>query len=136
MYLFRTILLWLAFLLLIVQLFWDYSGNLYLAMLFRLIPSAVLVLWFVFSIFFAQKESIKIDTLPLSKKRQIKLTRVVASFVIITGAVFKLMHWAGGNLLLVSGIGCMAIYSTLITIYGHITSNEQNDIIDDFSDGK
>ena len=128
---FRTILLWLAFFLIALQQVWDFNGNYFLGMVYRLLPSAFLLLWFLLSIFFNESEKLKSDRLSNSVKKLIYILRPLASFTIVLGAILKIMHWPFGNIALAAGIGVMAIYSTIISIYGYRSSDEPTDIIDD-----
>ncbi len=130
---FRTILLWLAFFLIILQQVWDYSDNLYLGMIYRLLPSAVLLLWFLISIFFNETEKLRYDKLSLRIKKLLFILRPLASFTIVMGAIFKLLYWPFGNIALAIGIALMACYSTIISIYGYSKTDEPNDIIDDLN---
>lgn len=130
---FRTILLWLAFFLIVLQQAWDYTDNLYLGMVYRLLPSAVLLLWFLLSIFFTETEKLRYDKLSNRLKKLLFLLRPLASFTIVLGAIFKLLNWPFGNVSLAIGIALMASYSTIISIYGYSKSDEPNDIIDDLN---
>jgi hypothetical protein len=130
---FRTILLWLAFLLLILQHF-IFFNDITIGLIFRLIPSGILLLWFLLSVFI--KENLKIKTSGLSKTLLffIRILRPAASITIVLGALFKILHWPFGNLMLISGIGFMAVYSTILSKVS-IRSEEYNpDILDDFDD--
>ena len=128
---FKTILLWLAFFLIILQQLWDYNGHFTLAMIYRLLPSAMLLLWFLLSIFFSESEKIRYDKMPVNMRKLSFLLRPLASFTIVLGAILKIMHWPWGNIALAAGIGVMAIYSTIISVYGYRSSDEPTDIIDD-----
>jgi hypothetical protein len=66
-----------------------------------------------------------------SIKKLIIILRPLASFTVVLGAILKIMHWPYGNIALATGIGVMAVYSTIISIYGYRSSDEPNDIIDD-----
>jgi len=128
---FRTILLWLAFFLIVLQQVWDYNGSYLLGLVYRMLPSAVLLLWFLLSIFFNESEKIKSDNLSSGTKKLIHILRPLASFTVVLGAILKIMHWPLGNIALAAGIGVMAVYSTIISLYGYRSSDEPNDIIDD-----
>lgn len=128
---FRTILLWLAFSLIVLQQIWDYNGNFTLAMVYRLLPSGILLLWFLLSIFFHESEKLKYDKLPSKIRKLITIIRPLASFTIVLGAILKILHWPYGNIALSYGIAFMAIYSTIISLYGHHSSDVPSDIIDD-----
>ena len=130
---FRTILLWLAFILIALQQVWDFNGNYLLGLVYRLLPSAVLLLWFLLSIFFNESEKLKSDGLSKTIKKLILILRPLASFTIVLGAILKIMHWPFGNIALATGIGVMAVYSTIISVYGYRSSDEPNDIIDDIN---
>jgi hypothetical protein len=130
---FRTILLWLAFVLLVSQYFITFEHYLF-AIIFRLVPSGILLLWFFLSVFI--KDRIKINPGNISKFNLllIRVLRPLASMTIVLGAIFKISHWPYGNLLLITGIGFMALYSTLLSrIY--IRKDDYNpDIVDDLED--
>lgn len=128
---FRTILLWLAFILIVLQQFWDYNGYFMLAMAYRLLPSGILLLWFLLSIFFYESEKLRYDKLPPRMRKISFILRPLASFTIVLGAILKILHWPFGNIGLASGIAFMAMYSTIISVYGYISPEESSDIIDD-----
>lgn len=130
---FRTILLWLAFFLIVLQQIWDYSDNLFLGIIYRLLPSAVLLLWFLVSIFFNETEKLRYDQLSVRIKNLLFILRPLASLTIVMGAVLKLLYWPFGHLALTIGIALMAVYSTIISLYGYSKSEEDNDIIDDLN---
>jgi hypothetical protein len=130
---FRTILLWLAFVLLILQYFINFD-NFTLGLIFRLIPSGILVLWFLLSVFI--KDQVKVRTRKLSKFTLlgIQVLRPAASISIVIGALFKILHFPFGNVLLVTGIGFMAIYSSILSMI-YVQKDEYNpEILDDLDD--
>lgn len=131
MNLFRSILLWLAFLLVTLQFFWNYSSNVTLAVIYRLLPSIVLLLWFALSVLFKVNVKLKIDTIPKFVVLIFKILRPLSSLTIVTGALIKYNHLAHGNQFLAVGLLFMAINSTIISIYGVDTTDRPNDIIDD-----
>ena len=126
---FRTLLLFLAFVLLLIQqfvLFDDIWG-----IAFRLIPSALLIIWFLVSIFNPKKYSI--DSEKVSKKIviSIRILRPLASLLIVIGAIFKLMHWTNGNYRIIAGIGVLAVWSFLFSLVAFNQSEYNPEIIDD-----
>ncbi len=129
--LFRSILLWLAFILVTLQFFWDYNGNILFGIIYRLLPTAILLLWFGISLFV--KDKIKIDSRKLNKKNILilKYLRPVASLSIVTGAIFKYLHIFNGNILLAIGLFAMAFYSSFLYFIGYSVSDSPNDILDD-----
>jgi hypothetical protein len=130
---FRTILLWLAFVLLISQYFITFEHYTF-AIIFRLVPSGILLLWFFLSVFI--KDRIKINPKNISRFNLllIQVLRPLASITIVLGAIFKILHWPYGNLLLIIGIGFMALYSSILSrIY--IRKDDYNpEIVDDLED--
>jgi hypothetical protein len=128
---FRTILLWLAFIVLLLQVFISFDDNLILGIIFRLSPSAILLLWFLLSIFFKLNLKIDNELTPNWVIKTISILRPLASLSIVCGAIFKIMHLQYGDLMLLLGIGFMAIYSSFLSAYSSHESGENPDIIDD-----
>lgn len=128
---FRTALLWLSFALLIIQLFVDVQVGITGGIAFRLAPSALLLIWFLTSLFDRSRLSINHKEIPALAVKAFRILRPLSSITIISGAVFKLLHLAGGNLLLYAGIFLMAVYSTLLFIYARETGKYDPDILED-----
>ncbi len=128
---FKTSLLWLAFILLLLQSWIDIQENILLGFIYRLTPSLCLLIWFILSLFFKQALIVNAAEIPNWALRALKILRPLASTLIILGALFKLMHWNGGFPLLIIGIGFMAIYSSILNKYSSVKSNTNIDIIDD-----
>lgn len=128
---FRTVLLWLAFILIALQQFWDYNSNIELGIIYRLLPSGILLLWFIISIFIKEKVKIKVAETPKAAMIALRVFRPLAGATIVGGALFKIMHWPYGNIMLAIGIGFMAIYSTALGMYAIRSTDEPDDIIDD-----
>ncbi len=127
---FRTLLLSLAFIFLVGQEF-IFFNNSSIGLAFRLIPTALLIVWFVLSIFGPQKYKIQVT---LSNKRIIlalKFLRPLANLSIILGAVLKLLHLNYGNYFLTAGIGFLAIWSLLFSFVANNIDNYNPEIIDD-----
>jgi hypothetical protein len=133
MLLFRTILLWLAFFLLILQNFVIFN-NFTLGLIFRLVPTGILVLWFLLSIFIKDNMKLRPEKLKRHTVILINILRPAASLSIVLGAIFKIMHWPFGTFMLVSGIGFMAVYSTLLSIISKPRDEYNPDILDDSDD--
>lgn len=131
---FRTILLWLAFVLLVLQQFIDFNSDITLGIIFRLTPSAVLLLWFLLSLFFREKLKIQKLNTPQWVFKLLNILRPMASMSIVTGAMFKIMHWPLGNLMLIAGIAFMAVYSTILSRFAYIRPEQDPDIIDDLDE--
>jgi hypothetical protein len=131
---FRTILLWLAFILLILQYFITIDSSIYLGILFRLAPSGLLLLWFALSVLIKDKLRINGNETPRFIIFLIKFLRPLASICIVIGALFKILHWPYGNILLIAGIGVMAIYSSVLSRYSYSKIEQNPDIIDDLED--
>jgi hypothetical protein len=128
---FKTSLLWLAFILLILQSWVDIQENILWGFIYRLAPSLCLLIWFIISLFFKQTLIVKANEIPKWAINSIRILRPLASSLIVLGALFKLMHWTGGFLLLIAGIGIMAIYSSILNYYSSVKNKANIDIIDD-----
>lgn len=128
---FRTILLWLAFFLLILQYFWDYSSNLIIGIIYYMLPTLLLVLWFGISLFSKDKIRIHPDKITPLMLQLLRFLRPLASISIVLGALLKYSHFSEGNFLLAMGLFFMAVYSTILNRIGESTSDKPNDIIDD-----
>ena len=130
MLLFRTILLWLAFSLLILRYFISFNDPHY-DLWFMMLPSGILLLWFLLSFFIKEKVRVNLKNLSKIQRFSLLLLRPSASLAIIAGAVLKLLTLPYGNLLLVSGIGFMALYSTLLSLVSIPVDEYNPEIIDD-----
>lgn len=131
---FRTILLWLAFIGLVLQYFIDIQINITAAIVFRLAPSALLILWFILSVLFKEHLKIRPEDTPALVLKLMGLLRPLASICVVLGALFKLSGLLNGNFMLLSGIGLMALYSTLLSLYAYDHSVQRDDIIDQTED--
>lgn len=131
---FRTILLWLAFLLLVLQHVIDFNSDITLGIIFRLTPSGILLLWFLLSLFFREKLKIQKLNTPAWVFKLLNILRPLASMSIVLGAMFKIMHWPFGNLMLIAGIACMAVYSTILSRFAYVRPEHDPDIIDDLDE--
>jgi hypothetical protein len=131
MLLFRTILLWLSFTLLLLQYFITIDFNLEIGVVYRLLPSGLLILWFLLSVFSREKLVFDPNKVPTFSKLMIKYLRPIASLSIILGAFLKILKMYNSNEFLVIGIGFMSLYSSLIYFYTVDKQNRPDDIIDD-----
>ncbi|MES2616240.1 MAG: hypothetical protein V4613_00060 [Bacteroidota bacterium] len=125
----RTVLLWLAFVLLIVLEF-TFIRDIKLGVLFRLSPTFLLLIWFVIYLLSAKRyqfgKSVSLKTIQI-----VNFIRFIANITIVLGAIFKIMHWSGAQLLLVIGIGFLAVWSTLLSKLTIEKIDYNPDIIDD-----
>lgn len=128
---FKTSFLWLAFILLILQSWVDIQENILWGFIYRLAPSLCLLIWFILSLFFKQTLILKANETPKWAVNSLKILSPLASSLVILGGLFKLMHWTGGVLLLIAGIGIMAIYSSIHNYYSSVKNKSNIDIIDD-----
>ena len=128
---FKTSLLWLAFILLLLQTWVDIQEYILWGFIYRLAPSLCLLIWFILSLFFKQTLIVKANEIPKWAINSLRILRPLASSLIVLGALFKLMHWTGGFLLLIAGIGIMAIYSSILNYYSSVKNKNNIDIIDD-----
>ncbi len=131
---FRTILLWLAFIMLVLQYFIEVRSSITLGIIFRLLPSAILLFWFLLSLFFKVKLKIQVQSTPSWVITLLNILRPMASISIVIGALFKIMHWPFGNMMLIMGIAFMAVYSTILSRFAETGSSQNPDIIDDMND--
>ncbi|MCC6818128.1 MAG: hypothetical protein IT245_04490 [Bacteroidia bacterium] len=90
----------------------------------------MLFIWFGISIVFKINIKINDENLPKIALKLLKFVRPLSNFTIITGAIFKYLHLPFGNIILAFGLLCLAIYFTLLSVYGHIVEDKPNDIID------
>lgn len=130
----RTVLLWLAFaVLLFLEL--NILPELYLKVsaVMRLVPSALLLAWFVIYIFNKDKSQLSKGA-PKSVVIWLSVLKTVANLAIICGAVMRILHYAHSQLLLVSGIGFLALWSSVLAYYSELKSDFNPDIIDAVED--
>lgn len=128
---FKTILLWLAFILLLSQVWIDNQSNVIIGFAYRLAPSLCLLIWFFLALLFKQTLKINAIEIPKCALLSLKILRPLSSGLIILGALFKLMHWPWGSLFLTLGIGFMALYSTVLNQYSYLQGEQNPNIIDD-----
>ena len=130
----RTVFLWLAFaVLLFLEL--NILPELYLKVsaVMRLIPSALLLAWFVIYIFNKDKSQLSKHA-PKAVVLWLSVLKTVANLAIVTGAVMRIMHYSHSQLLLVSGIGFLALWSSVLAYYSELKSDFNPDIIDAVDD--
>jgi hypothetical protein len=131
MLLFRTILLWMAFILLIV-IELPFTGNLDIGF-FRLLPSLILVLWFVSYFFKKQRYAVRRD----ADRRIVSALgylRPLANISVIAGAVMRLSRVPYSNIPLIAGIGLLALVSSLWMKVSLERPEYDPEIIDDSSE--
>jgi len=132
MFLFRTILLFLSFFLLVLQPFLVFGEDRVLeGFVFRMIPNLLLLLWFILTLVSKDKLRPNPALFPKKALQVLKLLRPLSGGSIILGALFRLLHYSGSYLLITSGIGCMAVYSLLVYLYAERVRNYNPDILDD-----
>lgn len=124
----RTVLLWLAFVLLI-SLEFVYISNFSVAMTLRLGPTFILLLWILSYFFYTRKYTFGKDV-GKGKVRLINFVRVLANIFIVSGAIARIMHYKGAQLLLISGIGLLALWSTFFSVLAVEKKTYDPDIID------
>lgn len=130
MLIFRSILLWLAFLLVLLQFFWDYNSNILLGVFYRMLPTIILMLWFGLSIVFKVKIKLDAQKTPKFVLVSLKFLRPFASLFIVGGAIFKYLHLPMGNMILTLGLFFLAFYFTVLSIYGKNSIDKPSDILD------
>ena len=131
MLVFRTVLLWVAFVLLVTAEF--LTASVQFSIVFRLIPSALLLLWFVSYLAGRQRYQFKKEV-NNAARRIVLVLKNIANITIIAGAVLRLMYMPYSQLLIVSGIGCLAIWSTFLIVVSEEKLKYNPEIIDDIQD--
>ncbi len=133
MLIFRTLLLWMAFvLLLLLEIEFFPDLQLKFSLMFRLVPSILLAAWFLLNIFSKEKTQYS----PLIKRSTIVLItwlKSIANIAILVGAFFKLLHLPYAQLCLVGGIGVLALWSSILARWSVQKSDYNPDIIDDMN---
>lgn len=130
----RTVFLWLAFaVLLFLEL--DVLPDLYLKVsaMVRLVPSLLLLGWFFIYLFNKDKYQLS-KTAPRSIVLWLTILKTIANVAIVSGALMRIFHVSYSQLLLVSGIGFLALWSSILTYYSVLKSDFNADIIDDIDD--
>lgn len=128
----RTLLLWLSFAMLVFLEFFTTTGFRF-GIIFRLVPSAMLLLWFILYTIGKQRYIIR----PGISRFNIRLIfwiRNIANLLIIGGALLKLGHFSWAHYSLVAGIGSLALWSTLLILISVEKNHYDPEIIDDTSD--
>ena len=108
----KTVLLWIVFILLIVlEISNDAVFN--LGVFFRLTPSLLLAIWFIVHIANRQRYQYKKD---VSKITILVLSvfKTTANATIICGAALKIGHLEYSQILIIIGIGFLALWSTIL----------------------
>jgi hypothetical protein len=127
---FKTILLWIAFALLVSQSFASFDNYL-LGLIYRQTPIGILLLWFLLSVFLKENHQIRKEKSSKFQYTLIQVLRPLANISIVLGAMLKIMHWPFGNLLLISGIGFMALYSTILSRISILKDDYNPEILDE-----
>lgn len=130
----RTVFLWLAFaVLLFLEL--DVLPDLYLRVsaMIRLVPSLLLLAWFVIYLFNKDKYQLSKNA-PKAIVTWLSVLKATANIAIVAGALMRIFHFSYSQLLLVSGIGFLAVWSTVLTYFSVLKSDFNPDIIDDMDD--
>ena len=99
----------------------------------RLIPSALLLAWFVIYIFNKDKSQLS-KRAPKAVVIWLTVLKTVANLAIVSGAVMRILHYPFSQLLLVSGIGFLALWSSVLAYYSELKSDFNPDIIDAVED--
>lgn len=130
----RTVFLWLAFaVLLFLEL--NILPDLYLKVsaIMRLVPSMLLLAWFVIYLFNKDKYQLNRNA-PKAIVSWLSVFKATANIAIVAGALMRILHISFSQVFLVSGIGFLAVWSTVLTYYSVLKSDFNIDIIDDMED--
>ncbi len=130
MLVFRSIILWLAFLFILISQFIALD-TVRLLLFYRITPAIFLLIWVFTTLFFNKK--LVVDTSIHGNKilKWIKALRLISSAFIIIGAAIKVMRWDYGDIFLMIGIGSMAAYSSILAYVAKTKQEHNPEIIDD-----
>ncbi len=100
---------------------------------FRLLPSFILVIWFAANFLNKRRYQLAKNT---GKNLILTLSflKTIANITIVTGAVMKLYHISYSQFLLIGGIGFLATWSSILVKVSVEKSGYNPDIIDDEDD--
>lgn len=130
MLVFRSVLLWLAFLFILLGQFVE-KDTINLLLFYGLTPAALLFIWVITTLFFNKKLVVNTTVYGTKILKIIKVLRFSASIFITVGAVIKILKWNYGDLLLMLGIGFMAAYSSVLAYVAKTKNDPNPEIIDD-----
>jgi hypothetical protein len=130
MLVFRSIVLWLAFLFILVSQFIALD-TVRLLLFYRITPAIFLLIWVFTTLFFNKKLVVDTAIHGIKVLKWIKVLRLFSSAFIITGAAVKIMRWDYGDIFLMIGIGSMATYSSLLAYVAKTKQEHNPEIIDD-----
>lgn len=128
----RTLLLWAAVIMLVFLEFFT-ASDFRFSIIFRLVPSVLLLLWFVLYMVGRQRYIYK-ENIGKNTIRLIKLIRTIANVAIIGGALLRLGHFQYSQVLLIAGIAFLALWSTILIAVSVEKVAYNPDIVDDFRD--
>ncbi len=130
----RTLFLWLAFaVLLFLECNFLPDSYLRISAMIRLVPSLLLLGWFVIYLFTKDKYIVNRNT-PRFIVNWLTVLKSVANIAIVSGALMRIFHYQYAQLLLVIGIGFLALWSSILTFYSMLKSDFDPNIIDDVED--
>jgi hypothetical protein len=127
---FRSIVLWLAFLFILISQFIALD-TVRLLLFYRITPAIFLLIWVFTTLFFNKKLVVDTAIHGVKVLKWIKVLRLFSSAFIIIGAAVKIMRWDYGDIFLMIGIGSMAAYSSLLAYVAKTKQEHNPEIIDD-----
>jgi hypothetical protein len=130
MLVFRSIVLWLAFLFILISQF-IVLDTVRLLLFYRLTPAIFLFIWVITTLFFNKKLVVDTSIHGIKILKWIKALRLISSAFIIIGAAIKVMRWDYGDIFLMIGIGSMAAYSSILAYVAKTKQEHNPEIIDD-----
>jgi hypothetical protein len=130
MLVFRSIVLWLAFLFILISQF-IVLDTIRLLLFYRLTPAIFLFIWVITTLFFNKKLVVDTAIHGIKILKWIKAFRLISSAFIIIGAAIKVMRWDYGDIFLMIGIGSMAAYSSILAYVAKTKQEHNPEIIDD-----
>jgi hypothetical protein len=130
MLVFRSIILWLAFLFILISQFITLD-TVRLLLFYRITPAVFLFIWVFSTLFFNKKLVVDTSIHGVKVLKWIKWLRLSSSVLITVGAAIKIMSWDYGDIFLMIGIGSMAAYSSLLAYVAKAKHEHNPDVIDD-----
>jgi hypothetical protein len=130
MLVFRSIILWLAFLFILISQFIALD-TVRLLLFYRITPAIFLLIWVFTTLFFNKKLVVDTSIHGIKILKWIKVLRLISSAFIIIGAAIKVMRWDYGDIFLMIGIGSMAAYSSILAYVAKTKQEHNPEIIDD-----
>ncbi len=130
MLVFRSIVLWLAFIFILISQFITLD-TVRLLLFYRITPAVFLFIWVFTTLFYNKKLIVDTSIHGVKVLKWVKILRIFSSTFIIVGALVNVMKWNYGDIFLMIGIGAMAAYSSLLAYVAKTKNDHNPEVIDD-----